>query len=41
MTGLRRSGRMPITKAFWITVMSVVRRVTSEDESNSSRFENE
>ena len=40
MTGLRRSGLTPITNAFWMTVMSVVRRVTSEDDSNSSRFAN-
>ena len=41
MMGLLMNGRNPLTMAFWITVMSVVRRVTSEEASKSSRFEKE
>ena len=39
--GPRVSGRVPETRAFWITVTSVVRRVTSEEASKSSRLANE
>ena len=39
MTGPRRSGLKPVTSAFWITVTSVVIRVTSELDSKSSRLE--
>lgn len=31
ITGPRTMGRNPFASAFWITVMSVVMRVTSED----------
>ena len=38
MNGLRTSGRNPLAKAFWMTVMSVVRRVTSEAVWKRSRL---
>ena len=41
ITGPRTSGRVPETRAFWITVTSVVRRVTSDDVSKSSRLAKE
>ena len=31
ITGPRTMGRKPFDTAFWITVMSVVRRVTSDE----------
>ena len=38
ITGPRTMGRKPALRAFWITVTSVVMRVTSEDVSKWSRF---
>ena len=41
MMGPRIIGRKPVTMAFWMTVTSVVMRVTSEEVSKRSRFSNE
>ena len=41
LTGPRTMGRVPETTAFWMTVTSVVSRVTSDEASKSSRLAKE